>query len=168
MAYTLEPGWTEKNAALDQLQSGSGDQDRKNRLSGKTAQNGVGNGVFKNIDVYYTTDPGADPASDTGWKKAGSFENITYSPSTGTGTNRAATFEFDPVEALKVKIVVRESYSSGSGQEPENQYANALEITTYAVNDVPEDKLEIGVTIDDQSYTGKYHYRSNDSGRKGV
>ena len=96
-----------------------------------------------------------DPASDTGWKKAGSFENITYSPSTGTGTNRAATFEFDPVEALKVKIVVRESYSSGSGQEPENQYANALEITTYAVNDVPEDKLEIGVTIDDQSYTGK-------------
>ncbi len=122
---------------------------------GKPAQNGVGNGVFKNIDVYYTTDPGADPASDTGWKKAGSFENITYSPSTGTGTNRAATFEFDPVEALKVKIVVRESYSSGSGQEPENQYANALEITTYAVNDVPEDKLEIGVTIDDQSYTGK-------------
>ena len=110
---------------------------------------------LKNIDVYYTTDPGADPASDTGWKKAGSFENITYSPSTGTGTNRAATFEFDPVEALKVKIVVRESYSSGSGQEPENQYANALEITTYAVNDVPEDKLEIGVTIDDQSYTGK-------------
>ena len=108
---------------------------------GKPAQNGVGNGVFKNIDVYYTTDPGADPASDTGWKKAGSFENITYSPSTGTGTNRAATFEFDPVEALKVKIVVRESYSSGSGQEPENQYANALEITTYAVNDVPEDKL---------------------------
>lgn len=88
-----------------------------------------------------------DPASDTGWKKAGSFENITYSPSTGTGTNRAATFEFDPVEALKVKIVVRESYSSGSGQEPENQYANALEITTYAVNDVPEDKLEIGVTL---------------------
>lgn len=88
-------------------------------------------------------------------EKAGSFENITYSPSTGTGTNRAATFEFDPVEALKVKIVVRESYSSGSGQEPENQYANALEITTYAVNDVPEDKLEIGVTIDDQSYTGK-------------
>ena len=66
---------------------------------GKPAQNGVGNGVFKNIDVYYTTDPGADPASDTGWKKAGSFENITYSPSTGTGTNRAATCEFDPVEA---------------------------------------------------------------------
>lgn len=50
-----------KNAALDQLQSGSGDQDRKNRLSGKTGSKWCGKRCFKNIDVYYTTDPGADP-----------------------------------------------------------------------------------------------------------
>ena len=46
VAYTLEPGWTEKNAALDQLQSGSGDQDRKNRLSGKTGSKWCGKRCF--------------------------------------------------------------------------------------------------------------------------
>ncbi len=44
--HTLEPGWTEKNAALDQLQSGSGDQDRKNRLSGKTGSKWCGKRCF--------------------------------------------------------------------------------------------------------------------------
>ena len=36
----------EKNAALDQLQSGSGDQDRKNRLSGKTGSKWCGKRCF--------------------------------------------------------------------------------------------------------------------------
>lgn len=35
-----------KNAALDQLQSGSGDQDRKNRLSGKTGSKWCGKRCF--------------------------------------------------------------------------------------------------------------------------
>ena len=119
---------------------------------GKPGQNGVGNGVFKDISIYYTQDAGADPSKEEGWTLAKTFSEITYNPSTGTDTNRAATFEFDPVDALKVKIVVTGSYSSGSGTEPENQYANALELKTYAVT--PEDKLDIQLTIDNQEYTG--------------
>ena len=128
---------------------------------GKPGQNGVGNGVFKSIDIYVSQDKTTNPAGDAGWTLAGFFPNITYSATSGTTENRYAIFDFAPVQAAKVKIVVNHSYSSGSGSEPEDMYANALEIKTYKATAVepepepePSDTLPISVVIDGKSYEG--------------
>lgn len=121
---------------------------------GKPGQNGVGNGVFKSVNIYVSTNAGQDPSTNEGWTKVGTYNGITYNPSTGVDTNRSHTFTFTPTLAAKVKIEITESYSSGSGTEPENQYANALELITYAYKAQPEDTLPITVSIDGKSYTG--------------
>ena len=121
---------------------------------GKPGQNGVGNGVFKSVNIYVSTNAGQDPSTNEGWTKVGTYNGITYNPSTGVDTNRSHTFTFTPTLAAKVKIEITESYSSGSGTEPENQYANALELITYAYKTQPEDTLPITVSIDGKSYTG--------------
>ena len=121
---------------------------------GKPGQNGVGNGVFKSVNIYVSTNAGQDPSTNEGWTKVGTYNGITYNPSTGVDTNRSHTFTFTPTLAAKVKIEITESYSSGSGTEPENQYANALELITYAYKAQPEDILPITVSIDGKSYTG--------------
>ena len=68
---------------------------------GKPGANGVGNGVFKAIDIYVSEDANTAPnGSGSGWSKVYTNNNITYSPDRGTETKREASFVFDsPVEA---------------------------------------------------------------------
>ena len=122
---------------------------------GKPATNGVGNGVFKDVNIYVSEDPNQDPSTNAGWTLVQSYSGITYDPAKGTDTNRSHTFIFAPTLASKVKIEITGSYDSGSGTEAPNMYANALELITYAYKAQPEDTNPISVLINGKSYTGK-------------
>ena len=135
---------------------------------GKPGAQKTGNGVFKQIAIYVSTNEEASAGViDSGnidesiWNNVySSTQDITYENDDPNGTMhleaRKATFDFESTEANKVLIVVNSSYSSNEN-ELEDTYANALEINTYKRVVNPHEKPEyytIEVKIDGETYYG--------------